>query len=98
MGKYLLIKEQIHTDRADKKKDTSLIGGVSFDDYDDAIKEGNKYLHYPEDIIYVVGVVARCFGDAKIEKEDCGNIPTKSCDECGCPEHEGRCGPESIQK
>ena len=53
-----------------------------------------------ETIVYVVEVVAKCFVDLKIVKEDCISTPTKTCDnceECDWPEHEGKCDPKSLQ-
>ena len=68
MSQYFLIKEQIYTDGAKEKKDISLIyNGVTIDNYNEALKEAQKYLYYPTDIVYVVEVAAKCFGDSKIK-------------------------------
>ena len=50
----------------------------SYNDYDDAIKDASQLpeegYKNPQDetIIYVVEVVAKCYGDLKMIKDDCG--------------------------
>jgi len=92
MGRYFLFYEHI------KGQDQRFLPG-SYDNYDAALDAAVEFPKEPQDIIYVVGTVAKVFGCAKIEKEACADIsPTKCCDECGWPEHQGRCGTESITK
>ena len=58
MGQYFLIKEVIET------KKTSLIGEVDADSYNEAIDVAKECPH-PGEIVYLVEVVAKLFGDMK---------------------------------
>jgi len=75
MGKYFLIKEQIYTDGTKEKKDISVIyNGVVLDNYNEALNEAKKYLYHSTDIVCVVEIVAKLFGNLKIKGD--GNVKT----------------------
>lgn len=63
MGQFFLIKEQIRFDS--NKKETYLVGELDCDSKDDALKQVKDYLTAPSDIVYLVEVVAKCYGDLK---------------------------------
>jgi len=111
MSKYFLIKERNYCkiDGGFRGQDRKLLG--SYDDYNEAIKNASQFpgeegYKKPQDetLIYVVKVVAKCFANLNSfenckEEQNIQKIQvTKVCEECGWPEHEGRCGIEALQK
>ena len=98
MGKYFLIKER----KCGKTifgcflgTDAVLLPGY-YNDYNIALEEAKASSIGPDDTIHIVEVVAKRHGFAPIVSET-GKVDDV-CPECGWPEHEGKCGPESCQK
>lgn len=85
MGQYFLIKEQ-KVNKGDIVNETkpSVISGVSFNTYDEAINVVKTIKCHPSEVIYVVEVVAKRYGDLKLATKE--NITTEhmSCSEF-CP-------------
>ena len=82
MSKYFLVKE-----RKDyvKGQDQSLVPG-SYDTYDAALNAIKSAAMEADDIIYVVEMVAKCYG----------NLRQDICSNCRHPAHHNQCGPESL--
>jgi len=98
MGKYFLIKEHNYEKTnfgCFLGTDAVLLPGY-YNDYNIALEEAKNEPIEQDDIIHIVEVVAKRHGFAPIVSET-GEVD-KVCPECGWPEHEGKCGPESCQK
>ncbi len=68
MNKYFLIKEHNYEkiDNVFRGRNRCLIS-TGFDDYNQALEEAKKVECLPDDVIYVVEVVGKLFGYAKIK-------------------------------
>ena len=63
MSQYFLIKEQNYTDGVQEKKDISIIQGINPQTYKEALNKAIEVVCKPDDIIYIVDVVGKRFGN-----------------------------------
>jgi hypothetical protein len=96
MNSFFLIKEHNYEkiDGSFRGQDRVLLP-TSYASYDDAVKDAQVIPQQFDDVVYVVQIVAKCFGGSSIKID---SLKTKSCSECGWPEHEGKCGTEALSK
>jgi hypothetical protein len=96
MNQFFLIKEHNYEniDGVFRGQDRTLLS-KSYTNYEDAIKDAQIIPQQFNDIVYVVQIVAKCFGGRSIKSD---SLETKACSECGWPEHEGKCGTESLSE